>query len=424
MLSLIKPLIVNITILFSLTFNANLFFPFYRNKPLTSKQKWIYGILGAFAGLLCMMYPIEVLGETNFDLRMIVIIVITLYGGIIPGAISTFIIILGRVFVVGGIFTSIGVLVSIVAFVIAMFFRSSFIKSTNKVLYALIILVFYLLSYIFVIYSSVEFLDLNFYLIYFSSFSATYISLIIVIERLIISNHQIDETVYLDKLSTVSQMAASFAHEVRNPLTTVRGFIQFLEKDTTDVNFKNYSPLILSELDRTNKIITNYLTLSKPEDFKLESVYLNKIITDSVELLRPLASYQNVTLMLKLTEEFFVYADINHLKQSLLNLIKNGIESIESGGFVKISLTTGEVKGTVHIVIEDNGEGMTPQQLDKIGLPYYTTKSKGTGLGSMISNRLIREMSGNIKYFSTLDEGTRVTVTLPIFKKNKTSLGE
>jgi two-component system sporulation sensor kinase B len=415
MLSLIKPLVVNITILFSLTYNANLFFPFRqgRGKNKLVKQDIMYGLIGSFAGFLCMIYPIETLGETNFDLRMIIILVVTLYGGLIAGGISTLAIILLRVFLIGGSFVSIGVLVCIIAFVIAVVFRKSFLRSGKRVLYSFFILLAYLLSYIFVIYSSVDFLELNFYFIYFSSFSITYIALVIVIERLILSNHHLDETVYLDKLATVSQMAASFAHEVRNPLTTVRGFIQFLEKDTNDEKLKQYSPLILEELDRTNKIITNYLTLAKPAPVELEVVDIDDVLHDSVDLLRPLASYQDVSLMYKSEGNHQVYADKNHLKQSILNLIKNGIEAIETSGFVKVSKRNGDKKGTVQIVIEDNGKGMTEEELEKIGLPYYTTKTRGTGLGSMITNRLIREMNGTIHYFSTFGEGTKVIVTLP-----------
>ncbi|MFD1735600.1 ATP-binding protein [Bacillus salitolerans] len=417
MITLIKPLIVNITIIFSLTFNANLFFPFHRGKKISLKQKIIYGLLSAFAGLLCMSYPVEVLGETNFDFRMIMILVITLYGGFLPGLICTVIILIGRIFLVGGNFASVGVIVCILAFIISMLFRSTYIRATNKLLFAVLVLSCYLLSYIFVIYQAVDFLDTKFYIIYFSSFTATFFFLIVVIERLIHANKRLDEDVYLDKLSTVGQMAASFAHEIRNPITTVRGFIQFLEKETTDRRLKQYSPLILEELDRTNEIITNYLTLAKPEKIKLEPVCLNVIIEKSVELIRPLASYHDVDLVIKMSEEYEVFADSNHLKQVFLNLIKNGVESIEKGGCVFVATSKGEKKGTVQVIIEDNGKGMTPKQLKKMGLPYYTTKTKGTGLGSMISNRLIREMNGNIQYSSALNEGTKVIVTLPLHIK-------
>ncbi|MFZ3589475.1 ATP-binding protein [Bacillus sp. DJP31] len=417
MFSLIKPLVVNITILFSLTFNANLFFPFREGIPFRLKQKLIYGLISSFAGILCMMYPIETLGETNFDLRMIMILMATLYGGLIPGLICTLSIILIRGFFIGGSYTYIGILVCVLAFVIAYLFRNFFLRSDRRFFYSLFILFLYLLSYIVVIYVSVDHLNINFYLIYFSSFSITYLALVIVIERMISSNHILDETVYLDKLATVSQMAASFAHEVRNPLTTVRGFIQFLVKDTKDEKLRQYSPLIIEELDRTNKIITNYLTLAKPDAFELEEVDLETVLFDTVDLLRPLASYQGVSLSFFNEGTHRVYVDKSHLKQSIKNLVKNGIEAIDEGGFVKVSKRDGDRRRTVQIIIEDNGKGMTTEELEKVGLPYYTTKTKGTGLGSMISNRLIREMNGTLHYFSEVNTGTKVMITLPIKTK-------
>lgn len=417
MFSIIKPLVVNITILFSLTFNANLFFPFRRGIPLRLMQKIIFGLTSSFAGILCMMYPIETLGETNFDLRMIVILITTLYGGAIPGLFCTFVTSIVRGFVIGGSFLYIGILVGVLAFIIALMLRNSFLRSGKRIYYAFFVLVLYLFSYIAVIHNTVDFLYINFYLIYFSAFSITFLAIVMVIEKLINSNYILDENVYLDKLATVSQMAASFAHEVRNPLTTVRGFIQFLVNDTQDEKLRKYSPLILEELDRTNKIITDYLTLSKPDTYELEAVDLEPLLYDTVDLLRPLASYQDVSLSFASEGSHYVYVDKNHLKQSIVNLLKNGIESISNGGFVKVSKVNGNKKGTVQIIIEDNGKGMTKEELGKIGLPYYTTKSKGTGLGSMISNHLIREMNGKLHYSSEVNEGTKVIITLPILMK-------
>jgi two-component system sporulation sensor kinase B len=424
MLSIIKPLVVNITILFSLTFNANLFFPFRRGKSFDFKKKLIYGCIGSFASFLCMIYPIETLGATNFDLRMLVIMITTLYGGLIPGVICTSFSLLFRLLVIGGSFVFIGLLVTVLAFVVAIIFRRAFLKSEHKLLYSSLVLISYMVPYITIIYFTIDFLSFHFYFIYFFSFTITYFSIILVVERMIMSNQHIEEAIYLDKLATVSQMAASFAHEVRNPITTVRGFIQFLGEDTKDQQLKKYYPVILEELDRTNKIITDYLTLSKPSKFELEEVDLTEVLHNAIELLQPLAAYQNVTLSLYINETYRVSADKSHLKQVLLNLVKNGIESISGKGFVNINVTHGRNKETVEIMIEDSGKGMTKEELEKIGLPYYTTKTKGTGLGSMISNRLIREMNGKIQYDSMLNSGTKVTIILPgtlIQKENKTS---
>lgn len=414
MIYLIKPLIVNITIIFSLLFNLNMFFPFSKRKPLNFKQKTIFALFSAFAALLCMLYPIETLEDTHFDLRMIPILLVTLYGGAYPGLLSAAIVSVVRFFI-GGEFLYVGIVVSILAFIVAVTFRPVFLKSANKGLYGLFILIFYYSGYIFILYNTVSFLDMSFYLVYFLSFAATFLSLIYVVEHLILANQQFDETLYLEKLSTIGQMAAAFAHEIRNPITTVRGFIQYLNTDTKDERLQQFAPLILDELDRTNKIITNYLTVAKPTSFSLDFVDLNLVLSDSVELLRPFGSYRNVSLALELEGTHFIYTDEQHLKQAVMNIIKNGIESIEEekGGFVKIEKKSGDTKGSVIITFIDNGIGMSEDQLEKIGLPYYTTKSKGTGLGSMITNRLVHEMKGKILYDSKVKHGTKVTVILP-----------
>lgn len=417
MIYLIKPLIVNITIIFSLMFNANLFFPFSKRKPLTFKQQTILGLFSAFSAKLCMLYPIETLEDTNFDFRMIPILLVTLYGGWYPGLLCTAIVVIIR-YSIGGEYVYVGIAVSIMAWGIGLLFRSVFLKSSNKVLYGMMVISFYYLGYIFILFSTVPFLNINFYMVYFLAFGITFTALIYTVEKLIIANQQFDETLYLDKLSTVGQMAAAFAHEIRNPITTVRGFIQFINNDTKVEKLKQFAPLILEELDRTNKIITNYLTVARPTNFSLTYIDVNKVLQDSVDLIRPFGSYRNVTIDLKLEGEHFIYSDELHLKQALMNIIKNGIEAVdeEQGGYVTIHKQTGEEKGTIVIEFTDNGVGMTEGQLEKIGLPYYTTKSKGTGLGSMITNRLIHEMKGKIQYESKVHIGTKVTVILPTIK--------
>ncbi|WP_338036905.1 ATP-binding protein [Metabacillus litoralis] len=390
--------------------------PFQKNFQLSFKQKALYGIISAFGATLCMAYPIETLGETNFDLRMIAILVVTLYAGWVPGLITVIIVSIIRI-IIGGTFLHIGVLVSVTAFIIALIFRRRFHLSTFRILNASCIALIYLIIYIVIIYFSVSFLELTFYIVYFIAFFVTFISIIYIIETLIKFNKQFDEMVYMDKLTTTGQMAASIAHEIRNPITTVRGFIQFMQQDTVDEKLKQFSPLILEELDRTNMIITNYLKLAKPEPFELSNVNIDKILMDSIELLRPLGTFSNVTLEYDNAENCYVKGDTQHIKQSLLNVIKNAIESIDKRGVVKISNLVDYQNEVVTIVIKDNGKGMTKDELKQIGLPFYTTKTKGTGLGSMITNRLIRQLGGTIDYESELGKGTTVTITFQLVSK-------
>ncbi|WP_254871077.1 histidine kinase dimerization/phospho-acceptor domain-containing protein [Bacillus sp. Marseille-Q1617] len=270
MITLIKTLLINITILFSLTYNANIFFPFKVKQILLLKHKITYGLIGAFGAFLCMLYPIEKLGNTHFDLRMIAILIVTLYAGWISGSLVLLLVLIYRS-IIGGPFVTIGLIVSILAFLVAIAFRKLFLTSASKFIWSTIIFTIYSSIYFVSIYFNVPILYPSFYFIYFSIFYFTFVSMVLIIEHLIKTNKQIAEMMYLDKLNMAGQMAASIAHEIRNPLATVRGFIQHLAEDTNDKQFKKYSPLILDELDRTNKIITDYLNVARPGSFHLKA---------------------------------------------------------------------------------------------------------------------------------------------------------
>lgn len=410
MITLIKPLLVNITILFSFTFNANLFFPFEAKNTISLKKRFSYGLIGMMVALFCMFYPIETLGDTHFDFRMIVIMILTLYGGWLPGIMVLAVASIYR-YLIGGDFQEVGILVTILAYIIALLFRGLFLKSKIKMLSGTMVVVSYFLTYITILYITVRFLDISFYLIYFSAFYVTSIALIYVIERLIRINKQMEEMVYLDKLNMVGQMAASIAHEIRNPLTTIRGFIQFLSKDTKDEQFQKFSPIIMEELDRTNKIITDYLNVAKQAPFNLSNIQITQLVEDCVQLMRPLASYSNVLIEYENNPSYYVRGDEHYLKQAIMNVIKNGIESIIDQGYVKIDVQQ-SFDNTITITVQDNGRGMTPEQLKHIGLPFYTTKTMGTGLGSMITNKIILELDGTIEYESQVNFGTTVKIKL------------
>ncbi|MGF2614880.1 two-component sensor histidine kinase [Rossellomorea vietnamensis] len=424
MIILIKTLLVNITILFSFTFNANIFFPFQPLQQLQLKQKISYGFIGSLGALFCMFYPIETLGATHFDLRMIAIMITTIYGGLLSGSMVLVVVCFTR-YLIGGPFVVIGLAVSIIAFIVALAFQKMLLRSQHKLLVSALILSVYSALYIIIIHFTITMLELPFYIIYFSTFYFTFLSLVMIIERLIKTNAQIEEMVYLDKLNMVGQMAASIAHEIRNPLSTVRGFIQHLSEDTKDEQFKRFSPLILDELDRTNKIITDYLNITKPEKFHLSAINLTRIIQTSVDLLRPFAAYSNTSILFEMEKEYFILGDEHHLKQAIMNVIKNGIESTENErGTVTIDIRSGMTSDTIEILISDDGIGMTQEELSKIGLPFYTTKSKGTGLGSMVTNKIIREMHGRIEYESQLAKGTTVRISLPLHEDGEKANSE
>ncbi|MCF6136201.1 ATP-binding protein [Pseudalkalibacillus berkeleyi] len=414
MIGLIKPIFVNISIIVSLTFIANMFFPFSHKGRLTIKEKLFFGVLSSIAALLCMIYPIEVLRTTVFDLRTVPLLVVTLYAGLIPGGICALVIIIGRMSI-GGEFAWIGVLITVVALFTGFGYSRMFKDANKKWKPGLLAMFLYFLFYILILSIYIDFLPISFYIAYFIPLYITFFLLIFLIDRLIRINMQLEETIYLGKLSILGQMAASIAHEIRNPLTTVRGMIQFLSKDTDDQQLKQYGPLLIEELDRSNKIISDYLALVKPNEINLKEINLKQVVDDTMALLAPLGVYSNVVIQSNLKHYHSVKADEQHLKQCLINLIKNAIESVqdEDGGtvFIKEKITT---PGHIDLIIEDDGKGMTNEELEKIGLPFYTTKTKGTGLGTMITYKLVKNMKGSVFYNSIPNKGTTVTLRIPL----------
>ncbi|MCF6411067.1 ATP-binding protein [Pseudalkalibacillus salsuginis] len=412
MAEIIKPIFVNISIIVSLTFIANQIYPFNAKVGISLKQKLFFGVISSLAAIGCMYYPIDGFRTTVFDLRTVPLIVVTLYAGLIPGLMCSLVIIFTRLSI-GGEYAWVGVLITVVALVIGFAYSRMFNEALKKWKPGLVAGFLFFLLYILILHIHVDFLPVRFYFIYFFSFYTLYFLLILLIDRLIRINLQLEETIYLGKLSVLGQMAASIAHEIRNPLTTVRGMIQFLSRHTKDDQLKQHAPLIIDELDRSNKIISDYLSLVKPSEMKLQTVDLNEIVEDITHLLSPLAVFNSVVIKPELSKSHLVKVDEHQLKQCLINLIKNGIEAIEGNGTIYIRDEV-NVADAVDLVIEDTGKGMTKEEVQKIGLPFYTTKTKGTGLGTMITFRLIKNMKGSIYYTSTRDKGTSVIVRLPV----------
>jgi two-component system sporulation sensor kinase B len=413
MITIVQPLIVNIAIIFSLTFIANMIVPFNLKQQYSFRDRMFFGIMGSLTAVLCLVYPIETLGDTVFDLRTVPLIVVTLYAGFTPGLLTAGVIVIGRL-MIGGPYAWIGVIVTLAAFIIALIFKKTFLLNTQRWKGSILVGITFFIVYLLILLVTLEFLDLSFYVAYFLPYYTAYFLVFYLINHLISINKRLEETIYLDKLSVLGQMAASIAHEVRNPLTTVRGLIQLIGAETRDPKLQQYTPLILDELDRTNNIISDYLSMVKPQSRNIELIELEKILEETAALVGPLAAYHNVKIHVEYKDKHLIRGDKQQLKQSFLNIIKNAIEAIENGGEIYVKTQINSKRDTVEVNVSDTGVGMTNKQLENIGLPFYTTKTKGTGLGTMITKNLIGKNGGKIEYQSELEEGTIVTVLFPL----------
>lgn len=214
-----------------------------------------------------------------------------------------------------------------------------------------------------------------------------------------------------EKLALVGQLAAGIAHEIRNPLTSLKGFIQLMQKD--GMRKPEYFSIMSSELARIEMIVSELLVLAKPHASAFEVHDLTNLITHVVTLLETEAILQKVTIQVAFESPLpMVHCDENQLKQAFINFLKNGIEATSGSGEIVIRLWCEGDK--VVIRFEDNGVGIPAEQLARLGEAFFTTKETGTGLGLMVSRRIIENHRGTLRLMSTPGIGTTVEVCLPV----------
>jgi len=228
---------------------------------------------------------------------------------------------------------------------------------------------------------------------------------------------------HADRMAIMGQLAAGAAHEIRNPLTSIRSTIQYLKRDIKDPGKSQMVSNLISEVDRINTIIQGLLTFSKPYMPKSEKIDINAIIHQTLQLISNNASKKNIRIEYFLnTQKNWIEADPAQLKQVFLNILINAIQAIGNDGEINISVEDSEssetiphgIKEEVYIIITDNGTGIAQEDIDKIFDPFYTTKNDGTGLGLSISYGIINRHGGDIKVKSMAGESTTVIISLPI----------
>lgn len=212
-----------------------------------------------------------------------------------------------------------------------------------------------------------------------------------------------------DKLSLVGQMAAGVAHEIRNPLTAIKGFLQLMKTEGVK---DHYFEIVFSEFHRIELILTELLVLAKPMEAKLESKDLKQLVADVTTLMESQSIMSNVNLLFDCPlPALYIDCDENQIKQVIINIIKNAIDAMPEGGEIRIELHA--IANQAHISVTDQGCGIPDDKLEKIGQPFFTLKEKGTGLGMMTSFKIIENHGGNIEIESKVGEGTKVRIHLP-----------
>ena len=216
-----------------------------------------------------------------------------------------------------------------------------------------------------------------------------------------------------EKLSVIGELAAGVAHEIRNPVTVLQGFVQLLSQQNPKQEIDYYS-IMKVELERINQITNEFMALAKPHAVIMNKQDIKKLIKEVTSFLESEALLHQVELNVHFndTTPIFVKCEYNQIKQVLLNVIKNSIEAIpQSGG--KIDLSLEESERHIGITIMDDGKGIPKDLVDKIGQPFFTTKETGTGLGLMVSMKIIENHGGSFSIKGLENKGTIVRIILP-----------
>lgn len=219
---------------------------------------------------------------------------------------------------------------------------------------------------------------------------------------------QSEKMANLERLNMVGEMAASIGHEVRNPMTTVRGFLQYLSNKRQFEAHKDHFSLMIEEIDRANSIITEFLSLAKNQAMDFKQVSLNQVITDLFPLIQADAIRNRCYIKLDLHDIVPLTLDTRSIRQLILNMVRNSIEAMPQGG--AICLSTAQLKDLVVFKVIDQGTGIAPEVLPKLGVPFVTSKENGTGLGLAICYRIAHRHGASISVKSAAS-GTIFTIT-------------
>lgn len=219
------------------------------------------------------------------------------------------------------------------------------------------------------------------------------------------------EIAQLDKLNTIVEIASVISHEVRNPMTTVKGFLQLLYDKMTDPVTKEYFEIMIEEMDRVNSILQEFNTIGKNKE-SIKSKLSLKTITKSLSpLLEADAVFQGKTIKFDLRETPDIYVDGNEIRQLILNLTRNALESMEQNG--SVTLKTYSKDGKVILSVKDQGAGIKPEDIEKLGTPFFSTKECGTGLGLFVCYEIAQRHEAKIEV-DTSEKGTTFSVVFDI----------
>ncbi|MFC7679885.1 ATP-binding protein [Paenibacillus sp. GCM10028914] len=400
-----------------LLFPVVVFLIFFENRPYSYSKK-ILVLLSAVAMSLCMIMPIRLEIGFFFDLRYIPFIIVALFGGY-KNVIPLYVVLNILRFYVGGegIFQSF--LFSTAVLLIVPLFNKKFMKLSSKgrIITATVISFITMGCYLIMLSYIIDHFDWQIWILSINALTTNTVMMVILmmlIEKIITNIENRERIIQSDRLNVVSELAASVSHEIRNPLTVTNGFLQLLKKSNSlTEQEKRYIELSLQELERAEKIVSDYLSFAKPQTVNMVLSNMSTELEYTKSVIMPYASIHNVEVEFRFNNSLSTSYDRNQIQQCLINLYKNGIEAMREKGGGTLTIDISECKHNIMIRIQDTGIGMTKEEISRLGKPYYSTKEEGTGLGMLMIYSTINKVKGRIEVHSEKGEGTTFLLTIP-----------
>ncbi|MEH7238790.1 HAMP domain-containing sensor histidine kinase [Bacillus sp. JJ1562] len=406
-----KHILFNLSLLIILLFIGLIWFERKRNLTLSKGEAYI-GLVMLI--LVCFIFSYQPTPTYYFDLRLIPVLIGGLYLGLGPILCLTVIVIRGFYGINLGFFATI--LLYLPLSVILWKVYPCFWKLSSNKRICVSVLFTFILSVLTAAALQISNPPDNPFDAWFAYLTIPPIGLGILayLTEFVRNNIQMRQTIVKsEKLHAVEQLGAAISHEIRNPLTAAMGFVQLLMSNTLPRHKqKEYLLIIKEELGSAERVIKDYLTFSKPSLESVETLQIKRELQQVISILRPTANQHSVEVITNFALIGSMEGDRQKFHQCFINVIKNAIEAMPGGG--QLFVETRYDRSDVSIVIRDTGVGMTMEQIDRLGEPYYSTKgAKGTGLGMMVVYSIVKAMNGTIRVTSTIGEGTEFTFQFP-----------
>ncbi len=409
-----SELLLNMCIVFIGSLTLQFFLPMMKPGGIT-RTLFVQAVLN-IEMFLCMSFPYTQAKGFSFDLRAIPMILGPLYGGPATSATMLALFLAYRIFI-GGPQTIKGLVIGIsligLSLLISRYFADA--PRAKKVALAYAPMVLLLSGLDILLWHALK--DVNgqaLILVTFDFINLILLTATILGMEYVAENFKLSQEINrTEKLHVVGELAASIAHEIRNPLTVTRGFLQLaIQSHRVPPDEKQYLATAVDELDRAHGIINDYLSLARPSTDEITNIDLDELVRHVVDMLSPYAHLHNVKISLHISSGVYIPGDPKKLTQLFVNIVKNAVEAMPEGGLLTIRNQCSKSNGTVSI--RDTGIGMTNEELKRLGNPFYSTKANGTGLGLMTSYQICRSLGGKIEVSSSPGKGTEFTVYLPL----------